>query len=166
MKPQVGPLGPWLRGWDHAPDMIEERTAPRLAWALWAIAVLLALAATTFLVLGRAAAAPTESFGFRGFSIVFALVFGTTGLVIASRVPSNPIGWMFLAAGIGSGLQELAQQYAIYGILYRPGSLPAPDVGAWITQWIWIPLTAIAIVFIPMLYPTGRLPSERWRPIV
>jgi signal transduction histidine kinase len=146
--------------------MNEERTARRLARALWAIAVLLALAATTFLVLGRAAAAPTESFGFRGFSIVFALVFGTTGLVIASRVPSNPIGWMFLAAGIGSGLQELAQQYAIYGILYRPGSLPAPDVGAWITQWIWIPLTAIAIVFIPMLYPTGRLPSERWRPIV
>jgi hypothetical protein len=136
-----------------------------LAWALWSIAVLLALGAVTFLVLGRAAAAPTESFAFRGFSIIFALVFGTTGLVIASRVPSNPIGWMFLAAGIGSGLQELAQQYAIYGILYRPRSLPAPDVGAWITQWIWIPLTAIGIVFIPMLYPTGRLPSRRWRPI-
>jgi signal transduction histidine kinase len=137
----------------------------RLAWALWAAALLLALAALTFLILGRTTSAPSESFGFRGFSAVFALVFGTTGLLIASRVSSNPIGWLFLAAGIGSGVQELAQQYAIYGVLHRPGSIQAADVAAWTTQWIWIPLTAIAIVFIPLLYPTGRLPSRRLRPI-
>jgi signal transduction histidine kinase len=137
----------------------------RLAWSLWASGVVLALAALAFLVLGGTTSAPSESFGFRGFSAVFAIVFGTTGLLIASRVPSNPIGWLFLAAGIGSGVQELAQQYAIYGVLHRPGSVPAADVAAWTTQWIWIPLTAIAIVFIPLLYPTGRLPSRRWRPI-
>jgi signal transduction histidine kinase len=137
----------------------------RLALALWALALLLALGALTFLFLGRATSAPSESFGFRGFSAVFAIVFGTTGLLIATRVPSNPIGWLFLALGIGSGIQEVAQQYAIYGILHRPGSIPAADVAAWIVQWIWIPLTAVAIVFIPLLYPTGRLPSAAWRPI-
>jgi signal transduction histidine kinase len=145
--------------------MVDTRKASRLAWALWASAIMLALAASTFLILGRTTPPPSESFGFRGFSAVFAIVFATTGLLIASRVPSNPIGWLFLAAGIGSGVQELAQQYAIYGVLHRPGAVPAADVAAWTTQWIWIPLTAIAIVFIPLLYPTGRLPSPRWRPI-
>ena len=144
---------------------IEQHRHRKLAWALWASALLLALAALTFLILGGRTPAPSESFGFRGFSAVFAIVFGTTGLLIALRVPSNPIGWLFLASGIGSGLQELAQQYAIYGVLHRPGSVPAADVAAWTIQWIWIPLTAIAIVFIPLLYPTGRLPSRRWRPI-
>ncbi|MGH2680983.1 MAG: histidine kinase [Actinomycetota bacterium] len=143
-----------------------ERTATRgTAWALWSVAIALALAAFALLILGRSTSAPSESFGFRGFSGVFAIVFGTTGLLIATRVPSNPIGWMFLALGIGSGLQEVSQQYAIYGILHHPGSVPAADVAAWIVQWIWIPLTAVAIVFIPLLYPTGRLPSARWRPI-
>jgi signal transduction histidine kinase len=151
-------------GWHDA--HMERRRHRALAWVLWSIAVLLALAAVTFLVLGRSAPAPSESFGFRGFSALFALVFGTTGLVIASRVPSNPIGWLFLAAGVGSGLQELAQQYAIYGIVHRPGSLPGADVGAWIVQWIWVPLTALAIVFVPMLYPTGRLLSGTWRLVV
>jgi signal transduction histidine kinase len=144
---------------------MDQRWTRAAAWALWATAVLLAVAAFTFLILGSTTPAPSEAFGFRGFSAVFAIVFSTTGLLIASRVPSNPIGWLFLAAGIGSGLQELAQQYAIYGVLHRPGSVPAADVAAWTTQWIWIPLTAIATVFIPMLYPTGRLPSSRWRPI-
>jgi signal transduction histidine kinase len=144
---------------------IEQHRHRRLAWALWASALLLALAALTFLILGRTTSPPSESFGFRGFSAVFAIVFGTTGLLIASRVSSNPIGWLLLAIGVGGGVQELAQQYAIYGVLYRPGSVPAADVAAWTTQWIWIPLTAIAIVFIPLLYPTGRLPSPRWRPI-
>jgi signal transduction histidine kinase len=136
-----------------------------LAWGLWAVAISFAVAAFVFLLLSRTTPPPSESFGFRGFSAVFAIAFGTTGLLIASRVPSNPIGWLFLAIGIGSGVQELAQQYAIYGVLHRPGTVPAADVAAWTTQWIWIPLTAIAIVFIPLLYPTGRLPSRRWRPI-
>ena len=146
--------------------MTERHPTRVLAWGLWVVAIAFAVGAFVFLLLSRTTPPPSESFGFRGFSAVLAIAFGTTGLLIASRVPSNPIGWLFLAIGIGSGVQEFAQQYAIYGVLHRPGAVPAADVAAWTTQWIWIPLTAIAIVFIPLLYPTGRLPSRRWRPIV
>ncbi|MDQ4109139.1 MAG: hypothetical protein M3138_10085, partial [Actinomycetota bacterium] len=54
-----------------------------LAWGLWAVAISFAVAAFVFLLLSRTTPPPSESFGFRGFSAVFAVVFGTTGLLIA-----------------------------------------------------------------------------------
>ncbi len=95
--------------------------------------------------------------------MILASAFGVAGILIATRVPSNPIGWILLAAGIGTAFQELATHYAQYGLYVEPGSLPGADVAAWINEWIWIPYMASVALLIPMLYPTGTLPSPRWR---
>jgi signal transduction histidine kinase len=95
--------------------------------------------------------------------LILASAFAVAGILIASRVPSNPIGWILLAAGIGTALQELATQYAQVGLYADPGSLPGADVAAWITEWIWIPYMASITLLIPMLYPTGRLLWRAWR---
>jgi signal transduction histidine kinase len=162
-EPQVGPLGRLPVRWDHAHVMPETRTASRLAWSLWVLTLAILLAALVFLILGRETPTPAEAFGFRGYGLVFGIAFGTAGLLIASRVPSNPIGWLLLVAGAGSGAQELAQQYAIYGAFDSPDAVPGADVAAWITEWIWVPFMAIVAIYTPLLYPDGHLPSPRWR---
>ena len=138
------------------------RTTKRLVWGSWIVAVALAALAGLFLLLGRSQPQPADTFGFRGFAIIFAVAFATVGALVASRRPENPIGWIFCAMGVGSGLQELAQQYAIYAVLVKHDTLPLGHVAAWFPSWIWIPITSGA-GFLFALFPTGKLTSPRWR---
>ena len=136
----------------------------RLAWALVAVIAVLLAAALVFFVLAWDTPMPAALFGFRGWGIILGIAFGGAGFLIAVRVPSNPIGWILLLAGAGTALQELALQYLLYGMYVQPGSPPGPDIAAWIVEWIWIPYMATVAFVIPLIYPTGRLPSPRWRP--
>jgi hypothetical protein len=65
-----------------------------------------------------------------------------------------------LAAGGG-----LAETYARYAYETRPGSLPGAIVATWFARSSWYPTVALAVVFTPLLFPTGRLLSPRWRPV-
>ena len=140
-------------------------TAKRLAWGAWSVAMVLALAALAFLYLGRHTPPPSNSFGFRGFGALFAVTFASVGALIAARHPANAIGWIFCAMGVVSGLQEAAQQYAIYGVLTRAADpLPLGAYAAWIPSWIWIPATS-GVAYLLLLFPDGRLPSPGWRKV-
>ena len=142
--------------------MIETSTARRLAWVLWGTTTAIAVATLAMLVLSWSTPAPPGSFGFRGFALLFGVAFSTPGALIASRQPRNPIGWVFLALGLTSAIQELANEYAIWAILQQGGGYPFERVAAWIPAWIWIPATSGAM-FLLLLFPNGRLPSHRWR---
>jgi signal transduction histidine kinase len=86
------------------------------------------------------------------------------GLVLASRRPANPIGWLFLAAGTALGLGAFFTAYGTHALSAAPGSLPAGQAGMWLVNWIWvIPFAALSFLF--LLFPTGRLRSARWRPV-
>jgi signal transduction histidine kinase len=143
--------------------MVDARTARRLATLLVAVIAALLAGAIILLVLGIGTPLPEATFGFKGWGVLLAGTLAIAGFLISSRVPSNAIGWLLLAAGVGAALQELAQQYANYGLFSSPGALPAADVAAWITEWIWIPFMAILALYIPLLYPDGHLPSPAWR---
>ena len=136
----------------------------RLAWVLAGVIAVLLGAALVFFVLAFDTPMPVALFGFRGWGLILGLAFGGAGLLVATRVPSNPIGWILLVAGIGTATQELAIQYLLYGLYDTPGAVPRPDIAAWIVEWIWIPYMATVAFVIPLIYPTGRLPSPRWRP--
>ena len=140
--------------------MIGERTASRLAWSLFALAIALSLIAVVLLALSWSEPLPPGSFGFRGFTLLFVATFGTVGALVASRQPANPIGWIFLAGAVISGIQELAQEYAIYAA--ATPRVPLASLAAWIPAWIWIPGTG-AIVFLLLLFPDGHLLTPRWR---
>jgi hypothetical protein len=95
---------------------------------------------------------------------VLAVTFSTVGAVITSRRPENPIGWLFCATGLLVGMDHLSAQYAIYALLAAPGTLPGGEVLAWIRSWIWVPHFGL-VVFLGLLFPDGRLPTSRWRPL-
>ena len=161
-EPQVVPLGPPLREWDHA-RMETPTTRSRLPWILGAVTVVILMASIPFLVLGLDTPLPESAFGFRGWGLILGTAFLVAGLLIATRVPSNPIGWVLVASGLVTAVQEFGQQYAQYGLVDSPGSVGGADLAAWSTEWVWIPYMAAVALLIPMLYPTGRLPSPRWR---
>jgi hypothetical protein len=102
-----------------------------------------------------------------GFYLALLLAFTAfmvVGAVILARRPANAIGWLFSAIGLLTATGTLALEYAEYAYLTRPGSLPAALLAAWY-QWWWLPMFALILVFTPLLFPTGRLVSARWRPV-
>jgi hypothetical protein len=94
---------------------------------------------------------------------VVGVTFPALGLLLASRRPEHPIGWLFCAAGLLEGLDLFCGEYSHYALLAQPGSLPGGQAAAWITAWVWVPYTAL-LAFIVLLFPDGRLPSRPWLP--
>ena len=135
-----------------------DRTAARLAWSLAALCVLLAVVGEAFSVRNG------ESLG-GAFGEVPVVAFGVLGALLASRRPANPIGWLFLGSGVLLSLGVFADSLATYGLVRDPGSVPGADIGAWFSTWIWMPGAVLLLVFSPLLFPDGRLPSRRWRPV-
>lgn len=85
------------------------------------------------------------------------------GFVLASRRPENRLGWLFLVAGLALGVGGFSNQYAAYALVGSPGSLPAGRAFGWLSNWTWlIPVAMLALLL--LLFPTGYLPSRRWRP--
>jgi hypothetical protein len=131
------------------------------AWTLWALAML-GFAATVWLAhLLRQAGRPdlAHLVALPGVALVSA---ATVGGVLASRRPHHPVGWLLLALGLFMAAGGVASEYAPYGLLVRPGALPAAGAVA-----VYYPATAVAagavLGFVLLLTPTGSLPSPRWR---
>jgi hypothetical protein len=102
-----------------------------------------------------------------GFYLAMVLAFTAfmvVGAVIVAHRPGNAIGWVFSAVGLLSSAGVLGMEYAEYAYVTRPGSLPGAGLAAWL-NWYWFPLLGLILVFTPLLFPTGRLLSARWRPV-
>ena len=95
---------------------------------------------------------------------VVAVTFPALGLLILSRRPQHLVGWLFCGAGLVAGLDHFFGEYAIYAQQARPDSLPGGGISAWIVTWLWVPFNAL-LVYVALLFPDGRPPSRRWRPV-
>jgi hypothetical protein len=84
------------------------------------------------------------------------------GALLAGRRPRHPVGWLLLAIGVSVILLGVADAYAAYGVLARPGSLPGARWAAIYVDLSWIVLSTL-LGFVLLLTPTGSPPSPRWR---
>jgi signal transduction histidine kinase len=135
--------------------------------AIWALVVATAAAvAASFLLLlltlSRGKETGVDPVG-SVFVVVSSLAFTGLGAVIAGR--GHPIGWIFLLMGLGFSVGfGLTSSYALYGLVVHPGSLPGARWVAWL-DWLSA-LTLLGFVPVFLLFPDGKLPSRRWRPVV
>ena len=150
------------RGQGRGVGGIKRRTAAWLAWSLGILCA--ALLAPTLLLFALNLLNPdVDVFGLWVQETVVAVTFPALGLLIISRRPEHPIGWLFCGAGLVAGLDHFCGEYAIYALLAQPNSLPAGQAAAWMSSWLWVPSNAL-LVYVVLLFPDGRLPSQRWRP--
>lgn len=137
-----------------------------VAWSLWlatfgccAAGLAVTLALTRPLTLGVLAAGAV-------FALAFALGFATIGLVITLRLPANPVGWLYGAAGLAWSW-NIPWNPWIEQLIRDHRSLPlAAQVVAAVTELSWAPPIALGVTLPALLLPDGRLRSRRWRVVV
>jgi hypothetical protein len=127
-------------------------SAGRLAWLCATIGVLL--------LAGGVALRPDVAD--TGYILPIAVSFTAVGALLASRRPTNPVGWLFLAFGAAAALDFAALQYAYRGIVDDPASLPGAAVAASLGVHLWHASFGLFVLSL-LLFPDGRLVSPRWR---
>ncbi len=140
-----------------------------LAWWVAALSLAMLAASAALYVLALVVQSPgnrvtasnvSELLGFLPF-----LAFPIVGALIASRRPQNPIGWICLADGLLWSILGVADHYSRYGVA-QPGSVSSPVAIAYaLSQWLWLPPVGLLGIYMILLFPDGRLPSRRWRPL-
>jgi hypothetical protein len=146
------------------------RVTAWIAWSLAVLSVAMFVAGSVLYVLARSAQSPGEwvTIGTVSEMLTFVpyLAFPIIGALVASRRPENPIGWICLASGLLFMLLAVTDSYSIYGTA-SPGSVPFPvAVGTIGNQWLWVSTVGLLGIFLILLFPDGKLPSKRWRPLV
>jgi hypothetical protein len=133
--------------------------ARNLAWVLWVVTVSLVGGA---LVLGLANWPEIPLFD--APLTIIPPTFATLGAMISSRRPGNVMGWIFLATGILGGVQIFSGQYATVALAPDVPVLPGGALAAWCAMLAQNSFP-VSILFLVLLFPDGRLPSRRWRPL-
>src|SRR5215212_1928460 len=135
------------------------RASAWLAWSLAGLSVIMFLASVVLYVLVRSSQeGPSTSGALSELLILVSfLAFPIVGALIASRHPKNPVGWICLAIGLFWMFILLGESI--------PGSLPYPVTIDALTQSLWIPPVGLLGIYLILLFPDGKLPYRRWRPL-
>ena len=137
------------------------RLASWLAWAVCALSLM--LTALTFILIALNVSLNTPAYVFWPELTSIAVGYSVIGAIIASRLPNHPIGWICCAIGLIAAVDHFGGEYALYALLALPHPLPGGKAMLWLQGWFWMLFIGL-IVFLLLLFPTGRLPSSRWRP--
>jgi hypothetical protein len=142
------------------------RASGLLAWSVCAAILLILALSLVLIVLGWSTPLPKGWTPWRDQAVSVMGIIGAPilGGLIASRRPENPYGWLWLGFGLGLALQQLAEPYTAYSLVVEPGSLVAPRTISHVLE-LGGPLALTFAPFLFLLFPTGRLPSRRWRPL-
>ncbi len=128
---------------------------PGMARALGVAIILLTLAAVAFTIADHRFSAGD------GGSVVLVPGFGIVGLIVASRQPRNPMGWMLLGCALSLAVDDVASTYSVFDYRRHHGNLPFGHLAV-LLQPSWAPGIAFLALSI-LLFPDGAVPPGRWR---
>jgi hypothetical protein len=143
------------------------RSRRRVRAAAWSLAGFTVLELVAMLVLLGMNASVVDT-GWLVANAIFVIAVGAcagVGLLIASRLPGIAIGWLLSVIGLSLAASLLTEQYALYGLATAPGSVPAARLAGWCAGGL-ATQTVMLLFFLILLFPDGRLPSRRWRPVL
>jgi hypothetical protein len=151
---------------ENGPELMTTR---RMAAITWGLCLLLAIGALVLLALGAgedtgAGSSTLSGVGGLGF-VAASLAFATVGAVVATRVPENPIGWIFCLTGLMLAVAVCGAEYADQMLFIASDALPGGRTAAWLQEVAFVPTFGLLGLAL-LLFPNGRLPSRRWRPVV
>ncbi|HEY6566025.1 MAG TPA: histidine kinase, partial [Actinomycetota bacterium] len=136
-----------------------------IVWSVGLVSIALSLAALALMATNQGTVLP-EAIARRDLTTALDVAVNALvpviGIVLATRAPGNPIGWLFLGAGLFLGLGSFAQEYAIRALLTDPGSLPVAYFFAWLSNWVGAVPTGV-LPFLFLLFPDGKPVSAGWR---
>ncbi len=133
------------------------------AWSVCGLAWLPGLGTITLAVIGRVP--PRQLLeGYIVLGPLFGMPAALLGARIVARKADNRIGWILLGMGLAQTIAQFANVYSAYTFTIHPGALPAGGFASWLYAWAWTPIVA-AGPWLLLLFPDGRLPSRRWRPV-
>jgi signal transduction histidine kinase len=135
-----------------------------VAWSFAGFTVLVLAAALVLLGLDTGVMTAAR-IGTYGFAAAGCLVYAGIGRLLAARVPRNAIGWLLCLTGFWLAANLFLEQYGLHGLAAAPGSLPAVRAVAALGQSA-NNLVVASLIPVVLLFPTGRLPSKWWRPVL
>jgi hypothetical protein len=135
----------------------------RAAWTACGLAWLLGLATVGLAVAGQV---PPYRFvaGFMALGPLFGMPAALLGARIIGQRHGNRLGWILLAMGLAQTVAQASNAYAALSVDHHGGSLPGTGLATWLYSFAWTPVVALS-PFLLLLFPDGRLPGRRWRPV-
>jgi signal transduction histidine kinase len=138
------------------------RRAARASTVVWAALVLAAFAGAALAVVARGDLKASDLLSNLGTAVAV-VAYATLGTLTVRRA-GNLIGWLMLSESAGLAFVSLASTYAVLGVAVFPGALPAAKQAGALAEVIFTGV-AFLLAFMVLLFPTGKLPSRRWRPL-
>ena len=135
-------------------------TARHARWPWFALGVFLSLAVVGLILV----AVNDESLAEQIPYVIAFTLFGVVGALLLSRMRGNRIGGLLLYGAAITGASFAASELATY--LADRGHLDSPVViaASLISSIGWLMGIFPVILFLPLLFPDGHLPSRRWLP--
>lgn len=148
-------------------------TARLLARVLCGATIALALARVVLAVVdpessdeASGAKVPGGGVPVAAFEATILVTLAVIGVVVASRQPRNAVGWILCIVPLSLGVLVLnAHLYWAIALDGDPNGPLAENI-AWLASWAWVPAMVAMLNLFPLVFPTGRPPSPRWRPVV
>ena len=92
-------------------------------------------------------------------------MFAVVGALLMAKRPDNLVGWILGTAAVIVGIFPASESYAAYVMTTRGRPDALAVFGAWANGWYWLVLLALVFIYLPLLFPDGRLISRRWLPV-
>lgn len=159
LRDGASPMHPRERSRRTESSRVSRRMAVGV-WAVWAASIALIAVGAVYAFPGGA------NVSVDAYSVITSLTLAvataslvTSGAVLATRVRGNRVGWLLWAGGAMLALGTAASSPV-------PAGTPGAVWLTWLTNVVWVPGLMLVALFAPLYFPTGRLPSPRWRAVV